>query len=553
MKKIIFLFLFVIGMQLYAQEKPNILWIVCEDISPTLSMYGDTTAKTPNLDALAKQSLIFDNAFVPVGVCAPTRSSIITGMYPTSIGTMNMRTGKDVSSWGRRVYNKNIVRTDVEGGSIIEYAAVIPSKVKCFTEYLRQGGYFCTNNAKTDYQFAAPVTAWDKNDENAHWRNRPKQFPFFSVFNIGLTHESQLWKQKQPLTVQPKDVPVPPYLQDTELARMNIARHYSNVELMDAEVGKIISQLKEDGLYDSTIIFFYSDHGGPLPRQKRAILDSGLKVPFMVKSVNSENIGRTNQLISFVDLAPTILSLGNIEPPKHLDGKAFLGTFTNAPRNYVYGSSDRFDESTDRSRAIRNKQFLYVVNYFPEKIKYKEISYRKNIPMMNELLELKEQKKLNETQLQWFQTKTIEELYDCENDPHNLVNIAQDAAYKSILTEFRNENLYRIQNYPDLGLIPEAKLIDMMWPNFEQPVTNAVTLGAVETSQGRIISLSSQTKGASIAYYISKNPNEELNYNSNWKLYSKPLTVEEGNYVYTIAERIGFKESDISIIKIDNL
>ena len=253
-------------LQQEAKRQPNIVWIVTEDISPTLSFYGDKTAKTPNLDALAKESMIYDNAFAVVGVCGPSRSSIITGMYPTSIGTMHMRTGKDVHSWGRHSYSKETTKQDLSGEPIIEYSAVIPENVKCYTEYLRASGYFCTNNQKTDYQFASPVTAWDENSKKAHWRNRPKNKPFFSVFNIGTTHESQLWKKNDlPLTVNPKKVKVPPYLPDTEVSRNTIARHYSNIELMDAEVGEFIQQLKDDGLYDNTIIFFYSDHGGPLP------------------------------------------------------------------------------------------------------------------------------------------------------------------------------------------------------------------------------------------------------------------------------------------------
>jgi len=542
MKKLILLILILNAVQLFGQsQKPNILWIVTEDISPTLSMYGDTTAKTPYLDQLAAESVVYNNAFAPVGVCAPSRSSIITGMYPTSIGTMNMRTGKDMQSWGSRVYKKSIPITDLKGAAICEYSAVIPANVKCFTEYLRADGYYCTNNQKTDYQFASPITAWDENNEKAHWRNAPKEMPFFSVFNIGITHESQLWKQTGSLTVDPKTVPVPPYLQDTELARDNIARHYSNIELMDIEVGKIIKQLKDDGLYNSTIIMFYSDHGGPLPRQKRAILDSGLKVPFMVKGLENSETGSTDRLISFTDLAPTILSLANIKPPQYLDGKAFLGNYKATSRNYVYGSSDRFDESSDRIRSIRNKRYLYLWNYYPEKIKYKEIGYRKNIPMMNELLNLKNKKQLNKVQLDWFSTKNTEELYDCEKDPFNLVNLANNPAYTEVINSFRKENLNRIQNYPDLGMIPEAQLIDMMWPNFEQPLTSEVQL----IQKGTTVELKTATEGASIAYILSDQANLKLNYNSHWKLYSKPFTVSKNTYVYSIAERIGYKESNI--------
>ncbi len=542
------LFIFVIFIQFlsaYSQkQKPNILWIVCEDISPTLSMYGDHTAKTPTLDKLAKESMVYTNAYATVGVCAPSRSAIITGMYPTSLGTIHMRTGKDVFSWGKRIYKTNIGMDDIEGKPIRQYATVIPDFVKCFPEYLRAEGYFCSNNAKTDYQFAAPISAWDENSEEAHWRNRPKDAPFFSVFNFGTTHESRLWKNKdKPLTVSPKDVKVPPYLPDNEISRKDIARHYSNVELLDKEVEKIISQLKEDGLYDNTIIFFYSDHGGPLPREKRAILDSGLKVPFFIKGIG--NTGKTDRLISFVDLAPTILSLTNIKPPNYMQGKAFLGTYSNQARDYVYGSSDRFDESTDRIRSVRDKQYLYLKNYYPEKTRYKDIKYRKSIPMMNDMISLKNKNQLNDTQMIWFQTKPTEELYDCSKDPYNIKNIASDPKYKEVLNKMRQTFFQHKQNYTDLGLIPEAQMIDMMWPDQTQPRTSNPKM----SQKGNMLSLSCDTKGASIAYKIADKPNEKFDYNNHWKLYSKPLTFQSGKYYYVIAERIGFKESETIILK----
>ncbi|PHR93963.1 MAG: sulfatase, partial [Leeuwenhoekiella sp.] len=185
------------GEKVSAMQRPNILWIVTEDISPTLSMYGDSTAQTPNLDALAKESLIYDKAYSVVGVCAPSRSAIVTGMYPTSLGTMHMRTGRDIQSWGTREYSKSVGRVDLAGDSIREYAAVIPEYVRGFPEYLRKAGYFTTNHQKTDYQFAIPVTVWDQNSNDAHWRNREEEQPFFSVFNFDVTHESKIWKNAE--------------------------------------------------------------------------------------------------------------------------------------------------------------------------------------------------------------------------------------------------------------------------------------------------------------------------------------------------------------------
>ncbi len=529
-------------------QRPNILWIVCEDISPTLSVYGDTTAKTPCLEAFAKDAIVFDNAFATVGVCAPSRSSIITGMHATSIGTMHMRTAKDVFSWGRRTYKENKNTYDLKLNSIAEYSAVVPEEIKCFSEYLRAAGYFCTNNQKTDYQFAAPITAWDENNLKAHWRNRPLNTPFFSVFNLNTTHESKLWKhEKLPLTVDVNKVKIPPYLQDTKISRKTIARNYSNIELMDKEFGVLIDQLKSDGLYQNTIIFFYSDHGGPLPRQKREILDSGLKVPLLIKELNSKKNTRTDRLVSFTDLAPTVLSLANIKPPSYMDGKAFLGLYTSKPRSYVYGSSDRFDAHTDRIRSVRNKQYLYLKNYHSALSKYKDLDYRKQLPLMQEMLELQNNNRLNHIQGIWFESKTNEELYDCVSDPFNLNNVAGNPKYAEILEELRSKLVLKSKKQKDFAEIPESEMILSMWPNNVQPVTQNV----VFKQKTKGLCLSSVTKGASIAYCVSEENNLKLNYNSRWKLYSNPLTLKKGMYLYTIAERIGFKPSEIRKIRIE--
>ncbi len=533
---------------LIAQEKPNILWIVCEDISPTLSVYGDATAHTPNLDSLATESRVYQHAFAPVGVCAPTRSSIITGMYPTSIGTMHMRTGKDVMSWGRRVYKDKIPVVDIKGDSIREYAAVVPSEVKCFTEYLRAAGYYCTNNQKTDYQFAAPLAAWDQNGKKAHWRNRPQGSPFFSVFNIGLTHESRLWLHEDlPLTVSPDQVVVPPYLPDDSISRRDVARHYSNVALMDEELGRIIRQLKADGLYDQTIIFFYSDHGGPLPRQKREVYDSGLRIPLLIKGIKSTEVGTDDQMVSLTDLGPTVLSLAGVVPPAYMDGKAFLGKYETDPRSYIFGSSDRFDEYTDRSRIIRTDSFLYIRNYFPELSSYKDINYRKQIPMMSSVLALHKQGKLNAVQEKWFESKAKEELYDCYKDPYNLINLAENPAFEHTLERMRTIFLEHSSQFPDLGQLPEAVLIDLMWPDGKQPKTAIPEI----ITDDKYITIQCSTAGASISWLISERGDITPDLDSAWKCYSNPILPQKGKYLFVVAERIGYQSSELSRIKMD--
>ncbi|MQP25662.1 sulfatase-like hydrolase/transferase [Flavobacterium sp. LMO8] len=535
---------------LQAQEKPNILWIVCEDISPILSFYGDKTAKTPNLDALASESLIYDNAFATTPVCGPSRSAIITGMLPSSIGTMHMRTGRDIQSWGNLKYKDTVYDPkgqlvhDLNGNLIREYSAVIPENVKCFTEYLRANNYYCTNNQKTDYQFAAPQSAWDENSKKAHWKNTPSGMPFFSVFNFEVTHESRIWLNKDlPLTVHPKDVPVPDYYPDNDIIRNDLARLYSNVELLDIQVGKIIAELKKDGLYDNTIIFFYSDHGGPLPRQKREIYDSGLKVPFMIRFPNAEKKGRTSELVSFADLAPTMLSLANIKPPKYMDGQAFLGNFKAKEREVIYATSDRFDEFTDRIRIVRDKQFLYVKNYHLELPKYKNVSYRFNIPMMHSIMENKENNQLNTSQNHWFQPKSDEELYDCINDPFQLNNLASNPKYANKLKELRILEQKQFISKIDFGKYYEADLIQKMWPNGKQPKTNPVKIDI----KGNKIVLKSQTEGASISYLlVPRDSKEKITNNSKWKLFVAPIVVPSNFKLLAKADRIGFEESEIS-------
>lgn len=552
-KLTLYLLLYCVFLKAQSLKQPNILWIVCEDISPTLSMYGDTTAKTPNLDKLAQQSIIYTNAFATTGVCAPSRSAIITGMLPTAIGTMDMRTGGDVMSWGKRVYKEVATKgegessepvLDLKGNVVREYSAVIPENIKCFTEYLRASGYYCTNNQKTDYQFAAPLSSWDENDPKAHWRNKPAGKPFFSVFNIGDTHESKIWLNKDlPLTVDPDKVILPPYFPDNNVVRKDVARHYSNIEIMDQKAGEIIDELKKDGLYENTIIFFYSDHGGPLPHQKREIYEYGLKAPLFIKMPNSQFSSKSDQLISFVDLGPTVLSLANVKPPKNIEGKAFLGKYQSKPREYVFGTSDRFDEFSDRIRSVRTDKYLYIKNYNPELPKYKDVGYRKSMPMMLNMLALKEANKLNDIQMTWFKTKEKEELYDVINDPFSLNNLVKNPNYAKILKKLQKEEQKQFNNKKDLGAIPESEMIAQMWPDNKQPQTDSPDY---KIKNGEL-SISCSTKGASISYKISKSKDEKFGLNSKWSLYVKPVSIQKGEFVYIIANRIGFKDSAIVI------
>ena len=533
MKKILYLFplLALISFVPKKQNQPNILWITCEDMSPHLGCYGEKVAKTPVLDQLAREGVRYTNAFSTAGVCAPSRAALITGCYQTAIGAMHMRTLSPSAILSKNDYPPGYK----------SYSAVIPETVKCFPEYLRQAGYYCTNNEKQDYQFEAPPTVWDENSKKAHWRNRKdKNQPFFSVFNLMVTHESMVWlNAKKPLLVDPKAVEVPAYYPDDSVSRNTIARFLSNVMLMDKQVGEIIDQLKADGLYDNTIIFFYSDHGDGMPYVKREILDRGLRVPMIIKAPFLTKNTTDNQLISFVDLAPTILSLAGVPIPKSMQGKAFLGSQkAKIKSKYVYAARDRMDSEYDRVRAVNDGRFTYLKNYMPEKPFYQNVRYRIQNPIMVDLLALKEVGKLNEKQMHWFKkSKPFEELYDYKNDPDEMNNLADNPFYANKLKELRTAHLAWMKKYKDYAETPEMEMVKSWWNEKE---TAPKTASPMINIKNMIVRLSTGTKGASIGYRKSTN--------ESWSVYEKPFHVKKGDSLYVAAQRIGYLKNGIETI-----
>lgn len=516
----------------FAQKKqPNIVWITFEDTGVYLPSYGDSTANLPVINQLAKESHVFNNAFSTASVCAPSRSAIITGMYPSSIGTNHMRTGRDITGNGKRTYKEHKNVQDREGNNVREYSAVIPASVKCFPEYLRQHGYYTTNNAKTDYQFAAPFSAWDENNDKAHWRNRKEEQPFFAVFNFNETHESKIWKHNHlPLTVKKENVKVPPYYIDNDTTRTDLARMYSNLELLDKRVESIINQLKEDDLYDETIIFFFADHGGPLPRQKREVIASGLHVPFFIKFPNSLKKGNTDQLINFIDLAPTVLEMAGIKIPKHLQGKSILSN----SRKYSFAARDRMDEFTSARRSITDGRYLYVKHLLPHPSNYQDIQYRLQLPIMENLKNGYEKGVSNQIQQEWFKPlQYSEQLFDLKNDPYETVNLINDTKYNNVVQRFRKQLSKWQKETIDLCIEPEAEMIQKMWPNNLQPQTAKVHI----KTKGKKVTLSCDTKGASIGYQLN---------GGSWKVYTTPFIIEEEMIITTKAIRIGYKESEVS-------
>lgn len=515
--------------------RPNIVWITCEDMSPHLGCFGENLIQTPNLDALAKDGVRYTNAYTVAGVCAPSRSGIITAMYPQSIGGDNMRNYQP----GKRG------KGDVISTTLPSYSIVPPPYVKCFPEFLRKEMYYCTNNPKEDYQFEAPVTAWDESGENAHWKNRPDGKPFFAVFNLGVTHESQLWlRDSLPLEVDPIKVSVPPYFPDNAETRRAIARNLSNVKEMDRQAGKLIQELKDAGLYDNSIIFFYSDHGDGLPFVKREITKRGLHIPLIVKFANQLNAGKIDKcMISGIDFGPTVLSLAGVTIPKYIQGQAFLGAQRKSQRKYIFAARDRMDAELDRVRTIFDGRYQYMRNYMPEKPYYQNILYRLQIPMMMKMIALKEAGKLNAVQMQWFKVKPEEELYDTEKDPYQFSNLVNNPAYKKKLKELKTEYDKWMKEVGDLHTLPELELRNNMWGNDKEPPVTAKP-ELVKVKDGYIISCS--TQGASIGYKIlPKGGKPKM---LGWKTYDNgTINLRAGDKITIKAQRIGFTAADNEI------
>jgi N-sulfoglucosamine sulfohydrolase len=523
------------------QKQPNILWISTEDMSPHLGCWGDPVARTPNIDRLASQGARFTNVFTTAAISAPVRAGIITGMYQTSIGCMHMRT----TSYRRSVDNP------------LEFTAVPPHYVKAFTEYMRAAGYYCTNNSKTDYQFAkdpVPASIWDECSKTAHYKNRPdKSQPFFAVFNYLGTHESQNWDISRVKT-DPKKVNVPPYFPDNEIIRRNIARMYDNIAGLDSVVEVLLRELEKEGELENTIIFFWGDHGDGLPRAKRWLYDSGLNIPLVIKWTGHIKPGTVvERLISSIDFGPTVLSMAGIPVPVHMQGIPFLGDQAGNPRDVVFAARDRVDESYDMIRSVRTKEYLYICNYYPDEPFPIWVPYLSNMPIYKEMLRLDAEGKLNGAQKSWMSySRPPEELYDVKADPYQIRNLAGNPEYKAIKDDLKKRHLEWTLETGDMGHLNEPEMVEQMWPGGKQPLTDLpyFIVNAPEDRSSKnyrtggkfsspmTLSFYCPTHGASLVYTFEdkKEPH--------WLLYSGPLHLKPGTHSIRVkAVRYGYAES----------
>lgn len=423
---------------LLAAERPNILWITSEDNGPHLGCYGDDFATTPHLDALAARGTLYLNAWSCAPVCAPARTAIISGVYPPSLGAQHMRS-----------------------------MVPLPSGMTLYPRFLREAGYYCTNNSKEDYNLPKAPDVWDESSPRAHWRNRAPGQPFFAIFNFTTTHESQIRRRPHTAVHDPARVRVPAYHPDTPEVRQDWAQYYDKMTGMDAQAGAILRALAEDGLDQDTIVFYYGDHGPGMPRSKRWPYHSGLHVPLIVHlPARFEHLaapdyvagGRSRRLVNFVDLAPTLLSLAGIEPPHWMQGNAFLGPATTRPPLFNHGFRDRMDERYDLVRSVTDGRFVYLRHYLPHKIYGQHIAYMFETPTTRVWKDLFDQGRLDPAQARFWQTKPPEELYDLETDPDEVHNLAGCPHHQAVLDRLRHAQREQVFAIRDLGFLPENEI-----------------------------------------------------------------------------------------------
>lgn len=533
-----------------ARVRPNIVIVMFDDLSPRLGAYGDRLARTPALDAFAREGIVYTNAFVTSPVCAPSRSAIMTGVHQQTLGTMHMRTRGAAG---------------LKGGGPIEYDAVPPSEVKAFPELLRRLGYWTVNVGKTDFQFGVPFTMWDVNAPDADWRKRPRDQPLFAFINLHHTHESYLWPEDtssdNPLVKQvaarnkrafaaklrltdPAAVTVPPYLPDTPVVRADLARLYDNLAFDDANFGRLMQALEADGLDDgNTVVIVAADHGDGLPRVKRAIYASGLRVPLMIRLPGGVGRGeRRDDLVSFVDLAPTILALAGAETPRFVQGRALLVRGSEPAAEHVFAAADRFDTVTDRRKTAIDGRYQYVRSFLTEPPFFRPLPFRDALPTMQELWRLNRSGGLTAVQAGYFTSdRPREELYDLAADPHTVRDLARDPRRAGDVARLRAAMDGWLRRTGDLTSRPEIDVVRDMWPGLAQPQTAAPTA----SQHGGRIALSSATPGASIGYSL-EGPGAE-----HWSLYASPLAVAPGQRLWAKAIRYGHAESAVTPVPAD--
>jgi arylsulfatase A-like enzyme len=421
-----------------ASIRPNILWISSEDNGPHLGAYGDPVATTPELDRLAAKGLRFTKAWANAPVCAPSRTAIITGVLPTSTGGMHMRS-----------------------------EVPLPASIRMFPQLLREAGYYTTNNSKEDYNHPHTGTVWDESSARAHWRNRAGAQPFFAVFNLTTTHESQIRARPHTAVHDPARVRVPPYHPDAPEVRQDWAQYHDKMTEMDRRAGELLRELDAAGLADDTIVIYWGDHGVGLPRGKRWLYAEGLRVPLIVhvperfRALAPDGYApgaASDQLVTLMDLAPSMLSLAGLDAPRWMQGQAFMGPHRRPARTLAFAFRDRMDERYDLARAVTDGRFLYIRNYMPHRPQGQYLAYMFETPTTQVWKARFDAGTLTPIQAAFWQPKPAEELYDLTADRDNVTNLASNDAHAGTLDALRSALRTHVLTTRDLGLLPEVDM-----------------------------------------------------------------------------------------------
>lgn len=529
-------------------ERPNIFLITMEDLSPKFGSFGDPLAHTPNIDALTARGIKFTNVFTTAGVCSPSRSSLITGVHQQTMGTMHMRT----SSFG----------ANMPYGA--PYEAVPPAHIKAFPELLRAHGYYALNNVKTDYQFGNPFTVWDESSKTADWKTAPADKPLFAMLNFIQTHESfafptdtvidgnryakhfvprnKKFDESKTVFTDPADVTVPPYYPDTPQVRENIARYYDNLARTDEIIGDLIADIEASERGKNAVIILTTDHGDGLARAKRTLYDSGLKVPAIIAYSDNRRAGTVrDDLVSFVDMAPTLLNFAGAKIPDYIQGRVFEGPNRGAARDYIYAAANRLDEREQKFKAVRDSDFKYIRNYTPDKPRLPSIEYQNNSPVMKQMRTMLAEGTLEPMSAKYFQTPSPEaELYQLSSDPNEIENLAYAPAFQDRLKSLSSAMDDWIEDTGDMSVLTELEMVAKMWPNGKQPVTIAPEACLV----GDKVKWTSVTDGASVGYANAQDT-------AAWNIYTRPYTASD--ITYAKAVRYGYAESETTAAVVSEL
>ena len=446
------------------REKPNIIWIVAEDICPDLACYGSRYVKTPNIDRLAAQGVRYNNAFATSPVCSPSRSAFFTGMYQTSIGAYHHR-------------------------SHMEDGYRLPQGVRLLSDYLRQAGYFTMMmgpKQKTDFNFTPDGPVFDAIDgeqssamgaythapvdmkifEGPAWKAYPGDRPFFAQINFSEAHRTFAKDPHDP--IDPDSVYIPPYYPDHPIVRRDWASYLETVQLLDKKVGNLMKEIRDKKLDKNTVIIFFGDHGRAMLRGKQWLYEGGIHVPLIVWWPGRVKAGTvSSDLVSLIDLCPTTMRIAGVDIPGNMQGKVFFGDGATKSK-YIFAARDRCDEVDDRIRCVRSKRHKYIRNFYPQRPYTRFSAYKKlQYPVMTLMEVLYDQGKLTPQQAQFMApTRPVEELYDLKNDPYELNNLAKDPAHEPILLEMRTALDEWICRTKDKAQLPEDAEISKYWDNF---------------------------------------------------------------------------------------